>query len=495
MELPGSVAGQVCPEGARSAAEPDRSQARLHPVQFDLLAPERQRTLWGGLEPLEAPAPAAEPPPELELEPEQQGRLFGPPQLPLPLPTIHKREGGKVPKSCRRGFVARIDCAHHPELVLVTQTCARQRCEASAEANALERARDAWEGTADEEADRLALRHFGDVPWGVFVWTVPAELRALCVGERLRKFRKAAWEMTLEVVRLAAGSSSFDFYGRSYLHPVGDGDLAELEREGFHPQGDGEDYKPHENVLVPLLAFHRHRKPRRLRFVLPEAWLGAGGWVQERWRERLVGLFGQWWPREAAPPVVVWHYGFATNPAKKVHALKYFGRVFAGWARHPDVPLRPRAVGLAHWKRRDDLERVLQGIAPEADWKRRCAKCTAAGEEPAESFSVASEELELARDRCLAMQATHVCEGCAPDRGREAAAAGRPYLEHRRIMGATRGADPPATGPPPTPAGVRPGPTAEDLAAWARFMGAQPAGGPPEVHSTLPERGETACAL
>lgn len=75
------VAGQVCPKGERSEAEPDRSRpASL--AQFALLHPERQLTLDGRAEPLldqGRSVPGAVPDPI----PAGQGALFGPKQLEL----------------------------------------------------------------------------------------------------------------------------------------------------------------------------------------------------------------------------------------------------------------------------------------------------------------------------------------------------------------------------------------------------------------------------
>jgi hypothetical protein len=339
-----------------------------HPAQYQL-APERQYTLAGQLEPLLAPPPA---PPAPAPPSSPSGELFAALQLPLPLQTIHQLENGAVAKACNagRGFHAST-CPEHPEAkpTVHPHVCGVQRCESSREVNSKERARDAWNGTADK-GERIGLRHLSSVPWAVFVWTLPAELRAACVGERLKKFRHAAQQMTEEVLQRHGAGRDAQFYGRSWLHPVGDAELPIPGCDQSHQQEDGTTYKPHENVLVPLV-FLRGGHAHRLRPHLPKSWLGAEGWVQEAWREKLVAVFGQWWPTDNAPPVANWFYEYREGVEQQRHALRYFSRVFPSWAGHRDVRARPRSWGLAHWKRKDELLELVREL-PEREEYSAC---------------------------------------------------------------------------------------------------------------------------
>lgn len=89
LSLPSSIgpersrpgAGQVCPKGERSEAQPDRSRPASR-AQFALLHPERQLTLDGRAEPLPAPSSAL-PGPVPAPVPAGQGALFGPKQIEL----------------------------------------------------------------------------------------------------------------------------------------------------------------------------------------------------------------------------------------------------------------------------------------------------------------------------------------------------------------------------------------------------------------------------
>lgn len=407
-----------------------------HPAQY-LLGPTRQLTLSGGEEPLLAPP--AEVPGTPNGVPPAQGRLFGELQLPLPLPAVHKPEGGRVAKECNegRGFHAST-CPNHPEEKpkVHPHVCGVQNCLSSREANTKERARDAWNGTADE-GERVGLRHFS-VPWGIFVWTLPAELRGLCVGPRLRKFRRAAQEMTEEVLR-RHGAGEADFFGRSWLHPVGD---AELPAPGQQEaEEDGTIYKPHENVLVPLV-FERGGRAHRLRPHLPKSWLGEDGWVQEAWREKLVEVFGQWWSSSEPPPVTNWFYEYRDTVEQKKHALRYFARVFPGWSRHKDVSCRPRSWGVAHWKKKAQLLELVQQLRTEDEYATCPHSTHQAPCPPALSVSADTEE------RVVAVLERLVAES----RG------GGAYVQTRRTMPTEEAwvwsAAPPQTGPPLLPAVV-----------------------------------------
>ena len=337
--------------------------------QFDLLTHERQLTLEGRSEPLlavDAFHARADAPESKDAYAAQRDAFRPEHQLPLPLPTRHAlTEDGKPNAECigERGWVAQF-CPSHPgeKHHASPFLCGHQACESSREANSKERARDAWNGTADDVADRIGLRNFAEVPWGIFVWTVPEELRARCVGELLKSWRKATGEITQEVLRRHGVGEDALFYGKSWFHPVGD---AELPPDGTERQvdEDGTTYKPHENVIVPLIA-HRSGGAHRLKARLPKSWLGGEGWVCERYRERLVEIFGEWWPSGSPAPTVNWFYEYRDIVEKQQHALRYFGRVFPAWAKHSEVSVRPRAFGLAHWKHKDALRELVAQLEP-----------------------------------------------------------------------------------------------------------------------------------
>ena len=402
-----------------------------HPAQYQL-APERQYTLAGKLEPLLAPPPAA---PVPQAPASSNGELFAAVQLPLPLPSIHQLENGRVAKACNegRGFHAST-CPEHPEAkpTVHPHVCGVQNCLSSREANSKERARDAWNGTADE-GERVGLRHFS-VPWGIFVWTLPEQLRGLCVGRRLSKFRKAAQEMTQEVLQ-RHGAGEAEFYGRSWLHPVGEAELpaATGHVPMQHVQEDGTTYKPHENVLVPLVHY-RGGAAHRLRPHLPKSWLGEDGWVQEAWRKKLVEVFGQWWPTGTPPPTVNWFYEYRDTVEEKKHALRYFSRVFTGWGGHKDVSCRPRAWGLAHWKKKEKLLELVGELVTEDEFASCPHSTRAAPCPPPLTVGASTEERVL-----------HVIAALMEERRTS-------YLEERRTIGGLDAlpwaAAPPATGPP-----------------------------------------------
>lgn len=405
-------------------------------------------------------------------------------QLPLPFATYHAPEGRYASAECVRGFAAS-SCAHHrPENMkkaVRAETCGLQRCESSWRTNAIERARDGWNGTTDREGqaaedERRALRHFGSVPWAVVVWTLPEELRSQCTGDRLRAFRRAAADMTLEVLRALVSDQRSRWYLQSWLHPCGEprpppatkGEAEEL------PAEDELIYAPHENLIVPLACLDGAGVVRRARRLLPFEWLGANGWVCDRWRDRLVEIFGPWWKGESAP-AVVWHWQYRADQRGKAFALKYFARPFSRWARHPMVPGRPRTLGLKHAKRRTDLHELLDQLheAPLPEWGS-CAPCIEAGQQ-AEMVFASGATAEEARAELERRLDAHSCERCA----------GAPYLEHRRIIngpgmpGATVAlATPPQTAPPRSPAlPSRTGLDPKAPEATRATGGAAPAGG------------------
>jgi hypothetical protein len=290
-----------------------------------------------------------------------------------PLATLHPLQDGKPATECIRSWFGAV-CPHHPGERAKRprpQLCALQKCESSTVQNSLERARDAWDGTsgAEDNAARRGLRHFGEVDWGIFIFTLPEQLRSRCTGDKLREFRRAAMEMTVEVLRRHVGNCAAEFYLRSWFHPEGD------KNPGT--------YKPHENVLVPLAWYDPARdKGHRIGKVkLPEDWLGVDGWICEAWRNRLVGVFGRWW-RGAPPPTLLW-YEWRSSARDKLHALTYFPRTFARWAQHPQVPLRPRSLGLAHWKKRK-AQRVA---VLSTDKPLACKWCSSRGRDCSHSSS------------------------------------------------------------------------------------------------------------
>jgi len=368
------------------------------------------------------------------------------PGLPLPLEDFHVPHDGKAP--CLRGW-RYSTCPHHPEeLKPKAETCTLQRCSSSAETNGLERARDLWDGTADDPSARVGLRHFGAVPLGVFVWTLPEQLRAQVKGSKLRDVQREADLMTAEVLGQQVMDEDARWYLHSFVHPVGEPRLppADPRAEVEELQLQEGPYHPHVNVLVPLAGLSSSGRRVRPRHLLPREWLGEGGWVQARWRERLESLFGRWWcssigeALEARPPPVLnWQYGFRVTPEEKMHAAKYFARVFPRWARRPDVPLRPRASALKHHRGHAELQQLLVQLAVQPLPRfASCARCAAAGEDVPKVSAAGSDE-EMARagfERALQLHQLE-CERCA--------AAGAPYVQHRRIIS---GGPPLETGPP-----------------------------------------------
>jgi hypothetical protein len=435
--------------------------------QYDLLSPERQLTLDGRAEPLLSPSPAAEIAPLSDAE-AAQAELFGPklPQLPLPLPSIHAPNGDHAHADCLRGFSIG-QCVLHDELpTLKQETCGRQRCDSSWKSNTLERARDAHNGTADDEAERLALRHFGGrLPLGVFVFTLPAHVAARAVGDQLKRWRRAMGDVAVEILRAQCGHNDALFYGRSWLHPVGEAEVPATSDDVSQARSslrkkDGQHYHPHENVLIPLACLVPGARTyvRRLNPKLPREWLGSDGWVSKRLCAIVRDVFG------VRVDVINWFYEFRVKPEHKAHALKYFARVFPEWAAHPDVPLRPRAFGLAHWKQKEHLREVLAGAecVPLPEWGA-CPECAKNGECGLHNVVGASESEDSARYSFNAQAVLHVagCEACA---GREA---NRAYVQHRRIITRADG----STGPPERgkttdpPAGHPSSPTPEQKAA------------------------------
>ena len=331
------------------------------PAQY-LLTPERQACLDGWLEPLVDASGAPPGLPELPPSPERQMFLrleAEAPQLPLPLPTRHPLKDGKPCPSCVTGWGTH-QCPDHPDEGRVTpRLCGRQACESSRDANDRERARDVWDGTGDVPVGMRHLLREG-VALGVFVFPLPYELRRLCQGELVGLVRAQAWEMSVEVMERHGGGPGLRLWGREYLHPVGEPALPRAgEPEPDAAELDGTDYKPHSNVLVPLVGLTAAGTLWRGRPMLPPSWMGKRGWVMARWRERLVSVFGQWWPEGEEPPEVVWWYEPREGAEEQGHALRYFARVFPAWAGRKSVSVRPRARGLSNGRKRAERARLV----------------------------------------------------------------------------------------------------------------------------------------
>ena len=149
-------------------------------------------------------------------------------------------------------------------------------------------------------------------------------------------------------------------------------------------------------------------------------------------------IFGQWWTGEA--PAVNWFFEYRGKAEQKQHMLKYFPRVFPAWAQHPEVPLRPRAIGLAHWKKRALLREMLAqvGAVPLPEWGA-CLSCIQSGHIPPAKVSGHGETPERAAEELWRQLYRRGLAASGP------AHAG-PYAQHRRIMTAEAwlsGADPP----------------------------------------------------
>jgi hypothetical protein len=404
-----------------------------------LLGPERQRTLDGREEPLTAQAVEVEPT-RAQVPDSAQAALFGEAQLPLPLSGIHALEDGKAAKACTRGRgFSQSVCPKHPgerKGGSTPNVCGVQSCISSRDANGRERARDAWNGTADD-GERFGLRDFGDVPWFVFVFTLPAELRPWCVGKRQLAFRKAAGEMTFEVLRRHGGGEG-RLYAKSWFHPVGDAEN-EMGIDGGESDGDGKTFKPHENVLGPLVI-ERDGRAIPLKFKLPASAFGADGWVGKRWRERLVGIFGEWWGREE-PPNLNWHYQWKHTPEEKAHALGYFGRVFSQWVGVEGVSVRPRSIGAAHWTQKDALRLMVARFEPLPQFGA-CARSTVEAPCP-DVMKIGGTE-----ERVAEVVAELVAER---NQERWAAFVGRPLsrqMANHQLRASIWAGDSPPTGPP-----------------------------------------------
>lgn len=411
--------------------------------QFLLLESARQLTIDGRAEPIVCPGLEVFEP--VELQTTQSDFLKPVPEqgvLPLPMPTIHALVDGKPNPECMknkagepRGFIATAECAHRPgDVVVGPCLCKVMNCESSREPNARTRAKRAREGTARKGLS-IGLDSFADVPMGVLVTTTPAELRARCVGRSLSLFRNAANQLARELVDRMGGKGA-PFFQRSFFHPVGEPALpTELGSQGETINLDGTEYKPHENVLFPL-AVLRYGKVRRLNPFVPPELLGDGNWLCVRWRELLVECFGQWWPEGEPAPNVNVHYAYRQTPEEKAFSVRYFARPFPGWHGHDEVKMRPKALGLAHWKHKAELTELVTQLTPgglEAVQKPLCRHCGT-------HHKVLSVRAQTEERVVYAMQRL-----MAVERGESL------YLEQWRIMAFVKGAEPPIPpiqGPP-----------------------------------------------
>lgn len=202
--------------------------------------------------------------------------------------------------------------------------------------------------------------------WGVFVFTFPDYLRELLTPKILDRLRKRAWKL-IELflarengIRLEwgreAGCEGWLFGALEFTHPTGDrfkcracdwstegGEYAyrmarrhEEENEAHEVVKTGGDrWKPHFNFLVPMVS-------------------SAGGKsLQYYWRDqaifdRLFAVVRRAWRRELSRefgPIegeVNLKYEYRRERGKKMHAVRYFARVFPGWSC---AGLRARSFG------------------------------------------------------------------------------------------------------------------------------------------------------
>lgn len=389
------------------------------PAQY-LLTHERQLCMDGRLEPLVDTSAAPTPPPPPSRDRSKFLRLEAKsPQLPLPLPTKHQlRDGGggkaKPAHECVRGWTS-TQCPPHPELErMVPLLCCVQPCESSRVANSRKRARDVWDGTSKSKAP-VGMRHLlrDGVALGVFVWTLPSELRRLCQGKLLLRYREQAWLMTLEVLERHGGGPGLQVWAREYLHPVGEPGIPRPgEPEPEAAPVDGTDYKPHSNVLVPLCGLTARGTLWRGKPRIPFAWMGTDGWVMARWRERLVSVFGQWWQDGAEVPDAVWFYEPRELVEEQRHALRYFARVFPAWAKHSAASVRPSPRGLSNGRKAEDLAVLLDALdrkcGPERSIFATCKHSTpdAPCPPPVRLGSATEDGLRAALLRCFPVLAT-----------------------------------------------------------------------------------------
>lgn len=348
------------------------AQVRATYGQFLLLEAARQLTIDGKAEPILAPVLEISEP--LTLSSSEQSDFLKPVPgqgvLPLPMPTIHAMVDGKPNADCMRhkdgrsrGFMAKAECAHRPgDVIILPCLCKGLNCESSRASNESTRAKLARQGTA-RKGISIGFDAFGDAPLGIVITTIPSELRERCVGEDLLRFRGASNQLVRELVD-RMGANGAPFFQRSWFHPVGEPAMPSELDETINL--DGKEYKPHENVLFPL-AVLRYGKVRRLKAFVPPEWLGAGNWLCVRWRELLVEVFGQWWPESEPAPTVNVFYEYRQTAEEKAHAARYFARPFPGWhggELKGVVNMRPKALGLAHWKHKAELLELVTKLTP-----------------------------------------------------------------------------------------------------------------------------------
>lgn len=398
------------------------------------LGPERQLTLDGRAEPLSAPAAdafharadAAEPQDTYDA----QASLFGWPQAALPFHT--PRADGMPHADCLKGWKVKSDAhAVDDSVRVLPECCNRQKCSSSEKANSSERARDLWDGTSDDEGERIGLRHaVGEAELGVLVATLPPHLRpggdALEVRQLVNVFARAVYENVCGYLRRHVRRDDAAFYVRSYVHPCGE---------------NAEQWKPHVNLMIPAWFFSpsegraRHFKP-----FLDVAALRACVSAAQ------LEVFG-----DGSSPQCFWKY--EQDEAGKRHQAKYVARVFPSFAH---MKFRPATYGLSHPKNRDVLRAALDSLHMKALPKWTAFEIRP-GLEPAPIVGHGATEVEgraahaeqLRRHRAF-------CEHC----GGEPAAG---YPEHRRTMRES-GSLHPLEPPPPQ---LQPGPLAGML-RWYR---------------------------
>ena len=416
------------------------SEAAYRSSQFLLLASERQATLDGGLEPLlDTSQPVVDAVDAAALSDTRTIDFWGPnqPELLSPLESVHPLVDGKPAVECvtnkegkLRGWRSTAECHEDPNGFVTAQfMCKHLKCESSQESNGRTRAKRVREGTA-RKGLKVGFNAFADVAMLVLVATCPVELRPWCVGKWQRLYRAAAHELGRRLVaRLGAVGV---VYQRGAFHPVGE---------------DGVTYHPHENILIAGVTY-RYGRARRFKVYVPKEWLGTEGWLTLEWRALLVEVFGQWWKDGEQPPAVNVFVEYRATPEEKAHAIKYFFRTFPRWQGHPALSMRPKALGLAHWKHKAELVALVSQLTPgglEALKKPPCRHC---GKAHGAYFVCASSEERVMQvmQRLLARKRAEASGVLAEKRVEPLS-----YVQNWRIMtgaACVQGQAPPVLDPP-----------------------------------------------
>jgi len=300
----------------------------------------------------------------------------------------------------------------------VPECCNLQRCESSEQANSSERARDLWDGTSDDEGERIGLRHVtGEAELGVLVATLPPHLRpggadVVEVRRLVNRYMRAVCEQVCGYLQRHTRRPDAQFYVRGYVHPCGE---------------DPSQWKPHINLMIPAWFFSpsegraRHFKP----FLDVEALRACVSAAQ-------LEVFG-----DGSSPQCFWKY--EQEHGGKRHQAKYVARVFPRWAH---MKFRPSTFGLAHSCNREVLAAALDSLQMKALPKWSTVELKP-GLEPAPITGRGSTKEEALESHQRQLEAHRaVCEHCG--------GAGSSYPEHRRTMRES-GALSPLEHPPPRP--------------------------------------------